>query len=96
MSETSEIREYYLLVEERGNSWFRVPVDEFEDLFEPVEVGRTYQFNQKSKDQQNGYWNLDSYICGCEFNHARSDWSVSDQPFVVKGVYYWHNNIYSP
>lgn len=104
MSETVdevEMRsEYYLLVDENNFDFFRIPAAEFEDWFELMEnpkCKKTYRFNKKAKNEQrnNPYFSLDNYICSYSFHHMRSDWSVSDKSFIVKGVYFWHNNVYS-
>ena len=100
MTSETDTPEYYLLVSENCHDWFKVSSHAFETMFEPInsdEECMTYQFNQeiKRKARESIYFSLDSYICGCEFNHARSDWRVSGEEFKVKGVYYWHNNIYS-
>jgi len=101
-SNENEIKEYYLLIDESSfSNWFRIPSHEFEDMFELLENSKyenTYQFNSKTRDiyRSRPYVSLDNYICGCEINHIRSDWRVGNDSssFIVKGVYYWHNNVY--
>ena len=101
MISENELREYYLMVDNINySSWFRVPVHDFETMFEPISTDKEcqiYQFNNetKKKSRESSYWSLDNYICECEFNHVRSDWRVSSEGFKVKGVCYWHNNIYN-
>ena len=98
---SKKVPQYYLLVDNSNYvSWFRVPANDFETMFEPICLDKdcyTYQFNNetKKKARESVYWSLDTYICECEFNHVRSDWRTSSEPFKVKAVYYWHNNIYN-
>jgi hypothetical protein len=96
-SETSEneIQEYYLLVSETDGTWFRIHTYDFEPMFELVKDTKdTYQFNRHAKELENNYWNLDTYMQEHWFSHARSSWRTGCKPFIVKEIYYWHNNIY--
>ena|SRR5579872_4569148 len=98
----SLLPEYYLLIDEKYGFLYRIPVHDFETMFELIddevsEHTNTYQFNKEAKSRNTGYYGfcLDTYICECEFGHARSDWITGNVSFKVKGIYYWHNNIYS-
>ena len=52
MTSETELEEYYLLVSENYQDWFRVPVNQFEKMFEPIDSSEeclTYQFNNENK-----------------------------------------------
>ncbi len=86
ISNTNDVLNYYLLVDENNFDFFRVPEHDFETMFEPVEnpkKKKTYQFTQKTKDNEMTYFSLDTYICECMFSHARSDWRVGKKPFII-------------
>lgn len=93
--------EYYLLIDETSSSYYRIPINNFETMFEKSSNNiDTYQFNERTKSQYEercyyGGYSLDNYICEHELNHAKSDWKTGDETFKIKGVYYWHDNIYS-
>jgi hypothetical protein len=96
-------QEYYMLIDRsNGRYWYRIEADLFEELFEPHEKHtphetkypsrtRTYRFKKPPDGKMNG---LDSFMCAREFMHERSEWPCADEAFHVKGVYFWHNNIY--
>ena len=91
-----ECIEYYLLVDYNHPHFYRVTVHDFDnmfEIFENLEGIKMCKFNENTKKNNK---RLDSYICSCWFNHAKSNWRVDNkEQYKIKGTYYWYNNIYS-
>jgi hypothetical protein len=89
-----KLEEYYILVDQISFDLYRIPADDFDKMFESIDgQGHTYQLNSYSKERDNAYCCLDSYMGSCQLNNVRSDWEIGNESFKVKGIYYMHNNI---
>lgn len=90
-----ECIEYYLLIDYEHHFFYRVTVYEFENMFEIFRNSKGMKMCKFNEHTKKTNYRLDSFICGCEFMHAKSDWRVkSKEKYKIVGTYYFYCNIY--